>query len=72
MLSVLSYASAKLSSLIMGFATTFAVAYFALLVSDIWALKEIGLALGTSAILLLLAIGYTLVPATLALAYRRR
>jgi len=72
LLGALSYASAKLSNLIMGFATTFAVAYFALMVSDIWALREIGLALGSSAILLLLAIGYSLVPAILALVYRRR
>ncbi|UXD22360.1 hypothetical protein IPA_03870 [Ignicoccus pacificus DSM 13166] len=71
-LSVLLYSSAKLSKLIMGFATTFAVAYFALLVSNIWALKQIGLALGLSALLLLISIAYTLVPAVLSLAYRRR
>ncbi len=71
-LSVLLYSSAKLSSLILGFATTFAVAYYSLIVSNIWALRQIGLALGTSAILLFVAIAYTLVPASLSLAYRRR
>ncbi len=56
--------------LLVNFATTFAVAYYALLHSSILALKEIGFVLGTSSLFLALAMGYIVVPALQALAMR--
>lgn len=72
MLNVLLYTSSKLSKLIMGFALTFSVAYLSMVASKIWALREIGASIGLAAILLLISVAYTLVPAVLALVYRRR
>jgi RND superfamily putative drug exporter len=63
------YNAAKMFDLILGFATTFAVAYFSLLVSNIWALKELGISLGLAPILLVTAL-FTLVPAMLALVWK--
>ncbi len=56
--------------LLINFALTFAVAYYALLHSSILALREIGFVLGTSALFLALAMGYIVVPALQRLAMR--
>ncbi len=68
-INALYYNAAKNFNLILGFATTFTVAYFALLKSNIWALREIGLSLGLIPILLILAL-FGLVPAILVLIYK--
>lgn len=68
-INALYYNAAKNFNLILGFATTFTVAYFALLKSKIWALREIGLSLGLIPILLILAL-FGLVPAILVLIYK--
>jgi len=68
-LNAVYYNAAKMYDLIMGFALTFAVAYFSLLISNIWALKELGLSLGIAPLLLVLAL-FTLVPAILSILWR--
>lgn len=60
------YNASTMFNLILGFATTFAVAYFSLLASNIWALRELGISLGFAPLLLVTAL-FTLVPAILAL-----
>ncbi len=63
------YNAARMWPLILGFALTFSVAYFTLLFSKIWALREIGISLGMAPILLVLSL-FTLVPATLAMIWK--
>jgi len=68
-MNALNYNSSRMYKLILGFATTFSVAYLAFLVSNIWALKEIAIALGLVPIILTLSL-FTLVPAFFSLIWK--